>query len=218
MRGPGIALLAAATLAGCNTAGPVKLSSAPAETSWDAIVAEHTRRHEVYHELIREADLRATLITPRFRKAFQDHRAAFAGRIADDLRMEFVALGQRPDEGVDAPMLNGPKAEEEVLVVVAFYARDQSNTDLAASDSIWTTELIRGKAHVRPKKIEPWRYDPAVVAIFPHVDRFDQIYLMRFPLVDAKTGVALLSPGGPPLVLDVKSALAHARVQWEMTE
>jgi hypothetical protein len=58
---------------------------------------------------------------------------------------------------------------------------------------------------------------PAVADIFPFVDRYDDLYLIRFPLVDLQ-GHSFLSPGGEPLRLEVKSALADAVVEWTLTQ
>jgi hypothetical protein len=165
---------------------------------------------------VRAADMRATLITPRLRKAFLEHRGEFHGQFARTVAKDLVQMGNA-DEGVDAPMKSKPDAEEQVLVFVAMFVTNQKERDLAANTTIWDTKLVRGTASVKPTKIESLRMSPAVPEVFPYVDRFDEIYLMRFPLVDAQ-GRSFLTPGGEALRLEVKSALADAVVEWELAE
>lgn len=198
------------------TSAPVRLAPASQPSAWDEIVAEHTRRHEPYHWLARQADLRATLVTPRLRQAFLAHRAEFFGKFSDEAERELVGMGVA-DEGVDAAMKPAPGGEEEVVVFVAMYVADQKNRDLAASYTIWDSTLVRGGARAKPIKIETVRPSPAVVALFPYVDRFDDLYVMRFPR-QAENGAPFLSAGGAPLALEVKSALAEARVEWVLGE
>lgn len=184
---------------------------------WEEVVREHTRKVEVYEWAIRQVDLRATLVTPRLRTAFIAAEERLHGSVAEEVEDDLLRLGAPPDEGVDAPMQSGPRAEDEVILYVCFYVADQKNRDLAAGYTIWDTELVRGAARVEPLSIEPMKYSPALAALLPHADRFDEIYAMRFPLVDARTGVAMTAPGPEPLRLEVKSAIANAIVSWTPT-
>lgn len=209
-------------LPGClHAAGTVPLAAparadAAADGTWAAVLREHTRRDEVFDWTERQVDLRATLVTPRLRQAFLRERARFHGRLASDLHMDLVALGQPPDEGPDAPTQTRPRSEEEVIVYVAFYASQLAHRDLAASYGIWDVRLVRGDAQAAPLSIEQTRYSPAVKAVFPHADRFDEIYILRFPMMDRARGIPFLSPGDPPLELHVASALAQASVSWTL--
>ena len=183
---------------------------------WRVESARATRRFEPYDWANRLADLRATLITPRLRKAFIDDRADFHGRFAADASRDFVAFGNA-DEGVDATALSGPPGEGELLVFVAFYASDQKNRDLAVSGSIWDVTLNRGTTRVKPLKIERVRQSPAVVGVFAWIDRYDDLYMLHFPIVDAPTSTAMMTTGEPPLVLEVDSAIARTSVRWTLT-
>jgi len=216
-----VVVVAAAVFGGCvgfAREGAVELATDNGKTDgWDVEVARATRRVEPYDHANRLADLRATLLTPRLRKAFLDERARFHGRFAKDTHQELVGLGT-VDEGVDATALAAPKSEEQVLVFVGFYASDQKNRDLAVSGSIWDTELVRGATRVKPVHIDRVRMSPAVVDIYPWVDRYDDLYLVRFPLVDPPTGTSLMTPGPEPLRLQVSSAIATASVSWSMSE
>jgi hypothetical protein len=187
-------------------------SLAPGTASWQQAVNDNSRRHESYDWFMRTADLRATLVTPRLRKAFIEHRNEFHGRFADEQEKELLQLGTA-DDAVDTATTAGPQAEQEVLVFVAMYVADQKHRDVSASYSIWDVSLERGDARVRPLKMENVRSSPAVRALFPYVDRFDDLYLFRFPLVD-KSGSMMLSPGA--LRLHIRSALADASVAWEL--
>jgi hypothetical protein len=54
-----------------------------------------------------------------------------------------------------------------------------------------------------------------VQEVFPHVDRYDDLYLLRFPAVDPANGAPLLWPGAD-VELEVTSALADCRVAWTL--
>ncbi len=212
------AVMLGAGCAGLAKDGPVELAANNGSTDgWDVEVARASRRVEPYDRANRVADLRATLLTPRLRKAFIDERGRFHGRFAADTWQELVGLGT-VDEGVDATSLASPKSEEQVVVFVGFYASDQKNRDLAVSGSIWDVELVRGSTRVKPVQIERVRLSPAVVDVFAWVDRYDDLYLVRFPLVDPPTGTSMMTPGPEPIRLEVRSALAVASVSWTMSE
>lgn len=215
-----IALSALALGLGCATPWPreggVTLAPPSSPSTWEPELLAATRRVEPYEWTMRKADLRATLITPRLRKVFLDERARFHGRFADETQQELIGLGSA-DEGVDAKKtLSKPETEEQVLVFVAMYAADQKNRDLSASYTIWDTHLVRGDKKVKPLSVENVKASPAVAEVFPYIDRFDDLYLFRFPLVEASSGTAVLAPGPEELRLEVKSALADCVVSWTL--
>lgn len=183
---------------------------------WEQVVAEHTRKVEVYEWAVRQVDLRATLVTPRLRTAFMGAQERLHGRVADELKRDLIDLGVPPDEGTSRPLGTRPRAEEEILVYVCFYVADQKNRDLAAGYSIWDTELVRGATRVEPMRIDAMKYSPALEALLPHADRFDEVYALRFPLVDSESGELIFGPGDPPLRLEVRSALGAAVVEWTL--
>ncbi len=198
--------------------GPVALAGA-ANTDGDAWaneLAAATRRVEPYHYAQRQADLRATLVTPRLRQTFGAQRDRFHGRFAQQTAQDFLAFGS-VDEGVDADKtIARPESEEQVLIFVAFYVADQKHRDLSIKGTIWDTTLVRGDKRVKPIAIESVRQSPAVSEVFPYVDRFDDLYLLRFPLVDAATGMEALSAGAEPLRLEISSAVAQCAVSWQL--
>lgn len=215
-------LVGAVVVAGCASGGgcatlPVggEAHLSPTQTTWEAARDEATRRVEVYDVLDRQADLRATLLTPRVRKAFVDERDRFHGAFARAAQRDWLAMGSA-DEGVDAPARRGPPGEDEVLVFVAFYASDQKTRALATRSSIWDVALTRGGHRVRPTQIEALAVSPAVIDVFPYVDRFDDVYLLHFPLVEAASGVAPLGVG--ELALEVRSARASCVVRWTVVD
>jgi hypothetical protein len=210
------AAVSGASCAGPKATGPVGLSPHADKSAWRDVIAEHTRRDESYDWAVRMADARATLITPALRKAFLDSRFEFQGRFAEKTERELVALGE-PDPGVDVESRPRPESEEQVLFFVAMYVTDQKNRDIGASYTIWNTELRRGGSSTRPIAIEPVQRSPAVLDIFPFADRFDDLYLVRFPLADS-AGKAFLTPGGEPLTLHIESALATLDLQWTLVE
>ncbi|MBM4280314.1 MAG: hypothetical protein FJ137_05995 [Deltaproteobacteria bacterium] len=199
---------------GMRAAGDALLAPAPT-TSWAEARDEATRRVEVYDVLDRQADLRATLLTPRVRRAFLAERDRFHGAFAATAQREWLGMGDA-DEGVDAPTRPGPPGDGEVLVFVAFYASDAKTRSLATRTSIWDVALVRGGVRVAPTSIEAISPSPAVSALFPFVDRFDDLYLLRFPLVDAASGTAVLGAG--ELALAVRSARADCVVRWSLVD
>lgn len=201
--------------AGPRSSGPTAL--APSEQlPWRDALTQATRRIEPYDGLLRQADVRATLITPRVRKAFATARREFHGQFAAQAERELLAFGE-PDAGVDVMSRPKPESEEQVVFFVAMYVSDQKNRDISASYTIWETTLERGDARVKPLHIEVVRGSPSVTAVFPYADRFDDLYLVRFPLTDV-SGRAFLSPGAEPLRLHIHSALADATLDWTLAE
>jgi hypothetical protein len=207
-------------LASCSTLTPAPqegvTSLSPKGESWNDALLECTRRHEDYNWAMREADLRATLITPKLRAAFLKEREEFHGKFAEKTHQELVGLGD-PDEGVDAPMKPAPDSEQQIVIFVAMYVADQKNRDLSASYTVWDTYLVRGNARVKPIKVENIKSSPAVMDVYPYVDRFDDLYMFRFPTVDDK-GQPLFAPGKDPLRLEVKSAWAETVVEWTLRD
>ncbi len=215
------ALLMGSSCFGARFSGPVHVTppshdAAGTPSDWDAVLLEHTRRSEPYDWAMRTADVRATLVTPRLREAFLANRERFHGRFSQQTAHELIAMGV-VDEGVDAQMKSHADAEEQVVIFVAMFVADQKNRDIAASYTIWDTELVRGTTHVKALKIEPVRMSAAVREIFSYVDRFDDLYIVRFPLQSAR-GVGFLAPGAEPLRLQIRSTVAHADMQWDIAE
>jgi hypothetical protein len=146
-----LALGCALTFVGCGpaTSGTIRMSGADQGESWARVLGDHTRRHEPYQWVMRQADLRATLVTPRLRAAFLQHRGEFQGRFADEAHRDLVALGNA-DEGVDGAMKPGPDAEHQVIVVVAMYVADQK-TPTPSGTPIWCAAL-RGRSRWRSRR------------------------------------------------------------------
>jgi hypothetical protein len=205
-------LLAGTGLGGCaatRSSGTSQLNAGV--SSFDAARAEATRRIEIYDVVDRVADLRATLLTPRVRKAYANERSRFHGAFASRAQKDWLAMGDA-DEGVDAPPQAGPFGDGEVLIFVAFYAADAKTRSLSSRSSIWDVALVRDGVRARPSRIEEVTSSPAVGAVFPYVDRFDDLYLLHFPMVDPATGTALLGPGD--VALEVSSVRGACIVHW----
>jgi hypothetical protein len=103
-----------------------------------------------------------------------------------------------------------------VLVFVAFYASDPKNRLLATHSSIWDVALTTRRGRVAPTAIDVIRSSPAVVDVFPWIDRFDDLYLLRFARSDP-SGAPLLG-ASENLSLQVRSALADCAVSWSLVE
>jgi hypothetical protein len=213
-----VVVLALGAAPACHKrSGPVNMvAPVSAPSAWDSVLKEHTRRSQSYVIPSLEVDMRATLVTPRLRSAYIAARERFHGQVGEDLADELGGLGKKPDEGVDGKMMSGPDSEQYVLVFVAIFVRDARYRDLSVTSSIWDVKLSRATAAVAPDRVERMRVDPALTGVFPYVDRFDQAYLVRFPLIDMTTGAAMLSPGGAPVKLTVASALGTVSTEWTL--
>ena len=216
--GPIIGLFCTFVVLGCMPSkGPVQFhGSAPSPSAWEKIVYEHTRRDTLNYFHHRTADVRATLVTPRFRQAFLSARPKLHGAMSDEFANDLINLGSPPDEGMDAPEKTRPNAEEQVIVYISLFTHDKRYRDLAAHDTIWQLYLEKGDARVKPDSIDPIRFSPGLQAILPHADRFDEHYVARFPFVDPKSGTAFFMPDGSNLTLFVGSALGESRLSWTL--
>ena len=197
--------------------GPVQFhGTAPKANAWDKVVFEHTRRDTLNYFHHRTADVRATLVTPRFRQAFLLERQRLHGAMADEFANDLINLGSPPDEGMDAPDKSRPNAEEQITFYVSLYTHDKRYRDLAAHDTIWQLYLEKGNTRVKPESISTLRFSPGLKEILPHADRFDDHYIVRFPFVDSETGTAFFAPDQKPLTLFIGSAMGESRLSWTL--
>ena len=196
---------------------PIAFANAPSkDAKWSEEVKLHTTSNESYDYASLEADLRATLVTPRLRAAFAASRADFHGKPSQNFEKLLLQLDQ-PADPPRADELPEPKgAEQQVVIFASLYVRNLVHRSLAANYSEWDVTLQRGDATVRPVEIEVLRYTPTIKALLPHTDRFDEIYILRFPLVDAESGNTLLAGGKDPVELRIASAMADVSVKWRL--
>lgn len=196
---------------------PIAFASSPdKDAAWAEEVKLHTTSNEAYHYASLEADLRATLVTPRLRAAFVKARANFHGKPSRDFEKLLLQLDQPadPPRGDDLPEPKG--AEQQVVIFASLYVRNLVHRSLDANYSEWDVTLSRGDATVRPVEIDVLRFTPAIKALLPHTDRFDEIYILRFPLVEAESGKVLLAGGKDPVELRIASAMADVSVAWRL--
>jgi hypothetical protein len=214
--GLGLVLLCSSCL---RSSGPVQVQGPPPKASaWEKVVLEHTRRDTLNHFHHRTADVRATLVTPRLRSAFLSARSRLHGSAADDFAKDLVALGAPPDEGMDATEKFRPNAEEQILIYISLYTHDKRYRDLAAHDTIWEVFLKKGDAKVKPESIDSLGFSPALQALLPHSDRFDENYAVRFPLVDPASGVSLFKYDKEPIRLHIASAMGNTELKWQLNK
>lgn len=106
---------------------------------------------------------------------------------------------------------------------IATYTPNVHWNDFSRDDSIWRMSLYskgpkgdgQGEAEVAPDAIIPLKVDENLRAVYPYVSRFDKIYLVRFPLVDAWQR-PLVGSHTSEVVLRVASALGVASMRWPM--
>ena len=213
-----VLLLAGLLLASCmSSKGVVRVSSDEPNASWLDVVKNHTRRDEYYHYSNREADLRATLVTPNLRRAFIQNRENFHGRASAEFASEVVTLGARPHDEFDGPNHEAAEVEAQVVIFVAFYAAQQRFRGLRSTDTQWDILLSRNGSSHAPTTIERLRFSPALKDILPHLDRFDDVYILRFPFMD-EAGKPFFTTDEHPLVLEIKSVVADLKVEWTLKE
>jgi len=221
-------LFAFGLLFACKSAPPVQLhqrSASPVADDYEKILAENTRRAQVYDFMENKVDLRATYHSPAFKQAFSTARSGFYGRSAEHI--ENVLMGREPKrdpiqdfskvlEPFQDPDKRELKANEVETFFVAFYSTDQNYRSLDADDSIWDTKLFvdGGEAHI-PVKIKQLRRDPSLDQIYPYLAKLDQIYLMSFRAQD-EAGRDLFPAGIKGFTLQVVSKLADAKLVWKV--
>ncbi len=196
------------------------------DAEWGDVVKKHTRRHRVYNWTENKADLRATLITPMLKGYLLSHRDDFGSDAA--LRvLEEMGLSSEA-ESADEIQEN----EDSVLVLCAVFVPNFRQRSFESRYSPWDLYLQRGQATVHSKWVHELRQTSALRDIFPSVDRFDRVFLARFPMrpepnqhtlqkatqertTDMQGATpSFLSPGEAALELHLKSSDTHAQVEW----
>lgn len=209
-------------------------SQAPDVLPWSDLVRVHTRRGVVYSDagLLRQFDLRATLMTPRLLTAWENGYADAHGRELEGLERTLYETSLWPSlssetngsEGnpvnqVDQAESGAP--EPMLWFLVSSYVTDQPHRDLGATYSIWdiTATWITPdgqKETLYPKVIDEQRFSPAMTELLPHTNDFDDIYAIGFPVSAFMLHDLPPWQAGGQVELHVKSALASTSLLWQL--
>lgn len=168
-----------------------------------------TRHDKVYQGLDNKLFISATYHAQDFRRAFAIAFPDIYGHGGKITRRELV------------DMTGG--VEQHHNFFIATYTPNVHWNDFSRDDSIWRMSLYskgpsgdgQGEAEVAPDAIIPLKVDENLRAVYPYVSRFDKIYLVRFPLVDAWQR-PLVGSHTSEVVLRVASALGVASMRWPM--
>lgn len=208
----------ALALCGCTTWAPPRpgqpeVSPAPrGRSARDAFRRElrtWTRQDKIYGGLDNKLFVSATYHAPAFRRAFAIAFPDIYGHGGKITRRELVDM----TDGI----------EQHHNFFIAAYTPDARWNDFSREDSIWRMSLYSkvlgedgmGEAEVSPDEIVPLKIDENLRAVYPYISRFDHIYLVRFPLVDALQR-PLVDVGTSEVVLRIASALGVATMRWPM--
>jgi hypothetical protein len=161
-----------------------------------------TRSDKVYQGLENKMFVSSTFHSPEFRRAFAIAFPEIYGHGGDITRRELVDL-------------TGDVEQFHTFFVTA-YTPDEKWNDLHQEDSIWRVNLIGSEeVAVDPAQIIPVKIDANLQAVYPHITRFDEAYLVRFPLTDAM-GRLVLDPKSTSAKFRIASALGSAELIWEL--
>jgi len=181
------------TLAGCPYLTPSP-DPPTTEGTWAAERDRFTRTRKVYNVLADVAFATATYQAQSVRVARVNRLAEWRG----------TSPGER--EALLAKEL--AEADEFDDFFLSFYTDDRRANDLDKTPGTWRVTLAWMGREVAPTKIELLRPDPTVQILYPYVDSFRRLYLIRFAR----------PRGSPPLVqfpFELRIAGAPGRVDME---
>jgi hypothetical protein len=180
-----------------------------AKDAYRAQLRTWTRKDQIYQGLDNKLFISATYHAAAFRRAFAIAFPDIYGHGGKITRRELVDM----TDGV----------EQHHNFFIATYTPVLQWNDFSRDDSIWRITLYSkaqgesglGEAQVSPDDIIPLKVDENLRAVYPYISRFDKIYLVRFPLVDALQR-PLVDEGTGEVVMRVASALGVATMRWGM--
>ena len=161
-----------------------------------------TRSAKVYQGFETKQFVTATFHTPEFRRAFAIAFPEIYGHGGAITRRELVDLTGN--------------IEQFHNFFMAVYTPEQKWNDLAKPDSIWRLSLIGSEeVAVDAAEIVRVKIDANLRAVYPFIGRFDEGYLVRFPLTDAMNRL-VLDARSTAVTLRIASALGIAEMRWAL--
>ena len=161
-----------------------------------------TRSQKVYKGLDNRLFVKATYHSPEFRRAFAVAFPDIYGHGGKITRRELVEL-------------TGDVEQYHTFFVVAYTANRKWN-DLEQPDSIWRLTLRgKGDVSVSPHEILSVKIDENIRTVYSPIHRFDEAYLVRFPLTDPLRNI-VITPESEEFTLRIASSLGVAELEWEL--
>lgn len=180
-----------------------------ARSAYAHMLKASTRSAKIYQALDNKLFITATYHAPAFRRAFAVAFPDIYGHGGKITRRELVDL----TGGI----------EQHHNFFVAVYTPDSRWNDIARDDSIWRLSLYGksngqnglGETEVGPDDIIPIKMDENLRVVYPYTNRFDKVYLVRFPVLDAMHQ-PIVGPGTEELVVRIASAMGVASMRWRV--
>lgn len=192
---------------GCRAPRPAVLYGPEQPLSADdypELLKTWTRSGKIYQKIDSKLFTTATFHSPEFRRAFAVAFPDIYGHGGKITRRELVDLSG----GV----------EQYHNFFVAFYTPDARWNDLAKNDSIWHLTLTGSNdVSVSPDEVVPIKMDENLRAVYPYINRFDKVYLVRFPLTDPLHRIVIDSTT-THFVMRVASALGVTELKWDLAQ
>lgn len=180
-----------------------------ARGAYGGVLHQWTRSAKIYRELDNKMFVSATYHAPAFRRAFAVAFPDIYGHGGKITRRELVDL----TGGV----------EQHHNFLLAINTPDNRWNDFAREDSIWRLSLYStsrgghgaGETEVAPDDIVPIKMDENLRAVYPYINRFDKVYLVRFPLLDPMHQL-IVDADTDEMVLRIASAMGVATMRWKV--
>jgi len=159
------------------------------DASYAKALKNATRDVSVYDNFETKMLLKATYLSPEFRKAF-------------DTRYENLMGESRFSLG---------EADQKAGFIVSVFAPEEKKLDLN-NQNLWTIIMMHGEQKFFPSVVrhlsEKERWQP----FFPHLNRWSREYLILFDTPSVSLGAGLIAPS--TLSLSVSNADARVLVNW----
>lgn len=190
----------------CASKVPVRLGppSHPVQAKeYRDVLSTWTKSDKIYHFLDNRLFVTATFHSIHFKRAFAAAFPHLYGHGGVLTRKE-LAEDKNTDEGF-------------LGFLMVTYTPFEKWNDFSASDSIWNMELQTSEGvALHPSQVVPVKIDANIRAVYPHIERFERVYLVHFP-VYTPDHTQVLGPETTHFSLVMASALGKAVLRWDLT-
>jgi hypothetical protein len=171
-------------------------------SDYAAVLETWTRDARLYQGFDDKLFVKATYHAPELRRAFAIAFPDIYGHGGEVTRRELVDLSG--------------DVEQSHTFFLSVYTPNRKWNDLNKADSIWRIELRgEGDVAVSPRETIQVKVDANIKAVYPHIDRFEKAYLVRFPQSDI-TQAVVVGPDTLQFTLRLASALGVAEMSWQL--